>query len=180
MIFFKRLMRLSKRYRKTDDGTATLEFTLLFPFFIYIILGGAEIGYYTVSSTMLSRGLDIAMRDVRLGHMDDVTVGTLKTAVCGHATYVNNCESNIRIALEPVTAKNFTPPSNYAECLDRSSSSTQPATEFKTGTGNELMLVRACVIVDPMFPTSWLGAQMQKTPGSGYAIVATSGFVNEP
>lgn len=179
MMVFKRLKHVLGRYRANDEGTATLEFTLIFPVFIFIIMGSYEIGYYTVSSTMLDRGLDTVVRDVRLGTMEDVSVTTLKAAVCKSATYVRKCDENIHIALEPVTARNFTPPASYATCIDRSAD-VEPATTFKTGGANELMLVRACVNVDPIFPTTWLGVQMQRTKDAGYAMVATSGFVNEP
>lgn len=179
MNLMRALNRFFKRHARSEDGNATIEFVLIFPFFAFLIMGAYEIGYYTVSSAMLDRGLDRAVRDVRLGNMPNVTLTALKSATCEYARYVRNCEDNIHIALEPVDAWNFTRPSYIAECIDRSTN-VSPATTFTDGGANELMLVRACVNVDPIFPTTWLGAAMQATEGSGYAIVATAGFVNEP
>jgi Flp pilus assembly protein TadG len=174
-----RLLRFATKHANDDSGTATIEFAILFPFFVYVLMGGYEIGYYTVSSTMLDRGLDIAIRDVRLGKMETVDLASLKTSVCSYATFVRNCEDNILIALEPVQAANFSPPASYAKCIDRSEN-VDPVVTFTDGSENELMLVRACVNVDPIFPTTWLGAQLQSFEGSGYAMVSTAGFVNEP
>lgn len=179
MTLLRKLNRLRRRHARNDDGNATIEFALIFPMFMFLIMGSYEIGYYTVSSAMLERGLDNAVRDVRLGNMPSVTLDSLKSATCEYARYVRNCEENIHIALEPVDAWNFTRPTYIAECIDRSAD-VAPSTVFEDGAANELMLVRACVNVDPIFPTTWIGAAMQRTEGSGYAIVATGGFVNEP
>lgn len=179
MSILSRLKQTTKRHVQDDSGSSTVEFAILFPIFIFILMGGYEIGYYTVSSTMLDRGLDMAVRDVRLGIMGEVDLPTLKSSVCNYATYVRNCEANIHIALEPVVASGFTPPSTYAECIDRTAD-VAPSTTFTDGNENELMLVRACVNIDPIFPTTWLGAQLESYEGSGYAMVSTAAFVNEP
>ncbi|MBU2867062.1 TadE/TadG family type IV pilus assembly protein [Pacificibacter marinus] len=179
MSILSRLKHTTRFFAKDDCGSATMEFSVLFPIFVFILMGGYEIGYYTVSSTMLDRGLDMAVRDVRLGLMEDVDLPTLKNSVCRYATYIRNCEENIHIALEPVVASGFVIPSSYAECIDRAEDVT-PATTFSDGDENELMLVRACVNIDPIFPTTWLGAQLESYEGSGIAMVSTAAFVNEP
>lgn len=179
MKIFTRLTHLARRHAQDDSGSSTIEFAILFPLFAFILMGGYEIGYYTVSSSMLDRGLDIAVRDVRLGHMETVDLPTLKTTVCKYAAYVDDCEANIHIALEPVVAENFTAPASYAQCIDRAAN-VAPATTFSDGKENELMLVRACVRIDPIFPTTWLGAQLVPYEGAGYGMVSTTAFVNEP
>ncbi|NIY78224.1 MAG: pilus assembly protein [Rhodobacteraceae bacterium] len=179
MSILSKLRRLSRRHTKDEDGIATVEFVLVFPAFMFLMMGGYEIGYYSVTGAMLDRGLDLAVRDVRLGNMPSVTLTRLKSATCEYARYVRKCEENIHIALEPVDARNFVRPDAIAACIDRSQNVT-PNTTFSDGGENELMLVRACVNVDPIFPTTWLGAAMQRSEGSGYALVSTAGFVNEP
>ena len=50
-----------------------------------------------------------------------------------------------------------------------------------TGTDNEMMLIRACAVFDPIFPMTGLGLKLKKDAfGGGYAIIARSAFVNEP
>lgn len=179
MSVLKSLRRLTRRHALGEDGSSTIEFVLVFPAFAFLIMAAYEIGYYTVTSAMLDRGLDLAVRDVRLGNNPDVTLSSLKMATCTYARYVRKCDENIHIALEPVDARNFTRPSYIAECIDRSTN-VAPATVFSDGDENELMLVRACVNIDPIFPTTYIGYHIQRTPGAGYALVSTSGFVNEP
>ncbi|AJE48032.1 hypothetical protein P73_3317 [Celeribacter indicus] len=169
----------ARRQDRGEEGSVTIEFVLLFPVFIALILGGAEIGYFTVSGAMLDRGLDRAIRDIRLGRMTVVTLDTLKPVVCGYADFLSDCEANIHIALESADAYHFTPPATYATCIDRSAEDL-PNTVFSPGAPNELMLVRACLNVDPLFPTTPFGAALAGDAGNGYSLVATSGFVYEP
>ena len=42
------------------------------------------------------------------------------------------------------------------------------------------MLVRACAVFDPYFPTSAWGLQLPLDASGGYQLVAMSAFVNEP
>jgi hypothetical protein len=48
-----------------------------------------------------------------------------------------------------------------------------------TGGQNQLMLVKACAIFNPIFPSTGLGLQLVRDDG-GYAVTAFSAFVNEP
>ena len=174
-----RLLPFARRFSAADEGSGTIEFVLIFPVFAFIMMGGYEVGYYTVSSAMLDRGLDLAMRDVRLGRTPQVDLSSLKGSVCEYARFVRKCEDNIHVALEPVDARNFTRPDKVAACIDRAANAA-PQSLFSDGGENELMLVRVCINVDPIFPTTGIGAQIQHTPGSGYQMVSTAAFVNEP
>ena len=42
------------------------------------------------------------------------------------------------------------------------------------------MIVRACAVFEPLFPTTGLGLRMPRVNSSDYAIVSMSAFVNEP
>lgn len=179
MSIWKRLLRPLRRHSKDDDGTVTVEFVILFPIFVITLLAGYEIGYYTVSSAMMERGLDLTVRDIRLGRMPKVDNETVRSSFCTYARYIRNCEDNIHIGLEPVDARAFERPETVADCKDIGSD-TRPDTTFQDGGENELMLVRACVSVAPVFPTSILSAELKKVRGDGYALISTAAFVNEP
>ena len=42
------------------------------------------------------------------------------------------------------------------------------------------MLLRACSLFDPYFPTSGLGARLPRESGNAYALVSSTTFVIEP
>ena len=62
-----RLARGLRRFDGREDGTATLEFAILFPAFIIILVSAVEIGFITMRHTLLDRAVDLTVRDIRLG-----------------------------------------------------------------------------------------------------------------
>lgn len=179
MTVLSRIRRKIWRYRTREDGTVTIEFVILFPAFMIVMMSAYEVGYYSVSSTMMERGLDLAVRDIRLGRMPKVDVDTVRYSVCHYSKFVRNCEDNIHVALEPVDARTFQRPARVAACKDKAAN-TYPATKFEDGGENELMLVRVCINMTPVFPTAGFGSQLVQVADGHYFMVATAAFVNEP
>ena len=86
----------------------------------------------------------------------------------------------ILIELRPVSTATWAPLAAATKCLDREAD-IAPYTEFDGGQQNEMMLVRACVIVDPFFKSSEFALDLPKHDTSGgYALISVSAFVNEP
>ena len=75
--FVKRL----DAFRRDSAGNATIEFVVLFPFLIYMLFSIAEAGVLMTRTVMLDRGLDIAIRDLRLGLTPGVTHDDIKTQI---------------------------------------------------------------------------------------------------
>jgi hypothetical protein len=51
---------------------------------------------------------------------------------------------------------------------------------FSTGADNELMMVRACMIIDRILPFSGFGLNLTRDDSGGLHMMAASVFVNEP
>ena len=51
---------------------------------------------------------------------------------------------------------------------------------FTPGVENEIMFIRVCYVVDPLFPSSGLGLRLKNDPTGGYRMIVTSAFANEP
>jgi hypothetical protein len=173
------LPRGLRRLRDREEGTSSIEFVLLFPIFMSLFLSSIELGVVMIRQVMLERALDIAVRDLRLGAWPNVTQDLLKERICAHAGIIPNCESEMLLELRAVRAPDYTLPDPAATCVDRSAE-VQPVVTFRDGPENELMIVRACVLIDPIIPGSGLGMKMQENTRDGFALVATSAYVNEP
>ena len=65
------------------------------------------------------------------------------------------------------------------DCVD-TSEDVQPVRTFINGQENDLMVLRACVKIDPIFPTTGLGKQLIKDGAGQVALVAMAAFVQEP
>ena len=190
-----------RRFRRGEDGAATVEFCILFPAFVAIMLCSVEAGVMMVRNVMLERGADLAIRDLRLGVPFDENLTAeerydiFKETICDNTIIIPNCLDIVQVQLQPVSTETWAPLNNPANCINEAThlADIDPVdpysdTNYENGGNNELMLVRVCALFDPFFPTTNLGMQMPKydpdpddeyIPNT-YALVVTTAFVNEP
>lgn len=172
------LRSLARRLRR-EDGTATIEFVILFPAFMTLFLSTFEMSLFLARSTLLERAVDMNVRSLRLGTLDPATSDELKRRICDDALILPSCIENIMIELTEVSTDTWNLPNPGITCVDREAD-IQPALDFNLGALNDLMMVRACVIVDPFFGSTNYVMALPKDPSGGFALVASSTFVNEP
>jgi len=173
-------MRLAARRISGDEsGTATLEFVIIVPVFLTIFMSAFEAGLLMTRQVMLERGMDMSIRNLRLGSWTDPTHDMLKTEICRIAAIIPDCMDTVMLELRPISTTTWNFLSADATCVERDEP-IQPVTEFNVGIENEMMLVRACAIFDPIFPMTGLGLNLPTDSGGAYALIASSAFVNEP
>ena len=168
-----------RNWWRGESGSATVEFAIIFPFFITLFLSSVELGMIHFRHSMLERGLDMAVRDIRLGTGTNPSHDTIKDAICNYAGVLPRCDSNLRLEMILVDPRNYNPPSSTADCIDHSEPP-NPAVTFVHGGSNEMMLLRACLVFAPIFPTAGLGYHMPKDGAGNAAMTVASAFVQEP
>jgi len=196
-------------YLREETGGASLEFVVLVPQLIFIIFVLAEYGVMMARSVMISRGTDIAIRDVRLNNLPvggtydpDGPAGPepavsddglpFKRRVCEGAFLISNCVENLQVEMFPLRdpatgALNtalFSDDLSEVECVDQPASETiTPVTSanFTPGGSEQIMFVRVCLVVSPLFPgVPYLSQLPKESLSGGYAIVSQTAFMNEP
>ncbi|SMX33381.1 TadE/TadG family type IV pilus assembly protein [Actibacterium lipolyticum] len=169
-----------RRFRKSEDGLATMEFVILFPVFITIWISAFELAMLMTRQMFLERAVDITVRNVRLGNWADVSADTVRDSICENVgSMMGDCEGNIMLDMRAISRNTWAVPDPGAKCRDRTTE-VQPVTKFEEGAENEMVILRACVLVDPFFPGTQLALILVQNTGEGFAHIATSGFVNEP
>ncbi|MEM9763937.1 MAG: TadE/TadG family type IV pilus assembly protein [Pseudomonadota bacterium] len=175
------MMKNALSFLRDDRGAASLEFAAVFPLLAAILGAYLEMGWLMTKQMMLDRGLDVTMRQIRVASAGVVNHDTIKDAVCANAYIMIDCGTSLKIQLIPyddATPADF----NGADCYDREAE-VNLASSFADsgGSRDELMFVRACVLVDFLMPGAGLGFYFtQETPSNGYALVSYSAFKNEP
>lgn len=177
MIAFIR--KLATRVRRDESGSASLEFMIVFPVYMMLIVMGLELSLMTLRHAMLERGLDIAVRDIRLGTGTAPTHDAIRDRICEEAFTILDCQANLRLEMLPTDMRNLTTLGSNVQCTDREEEGA-PVLKFTPGQQNELMFLRACVKFDPIFPTWDLARAMTRDASGQIAIVAMSAFVQEP
>lgn len=174
-----RLFALVRRFARDDSGATTVEFVIVVPVFFMLLFMGIELGLTMTRQVMLDRAVDISVRALRLGQVQDMSVAQLRRNICASTTIIRDCEANMLLELQRVSTTSWNYPSTPPSCINRSEE-IQPVTNVTGGGSNDLMILRACLIIDPLFPTSRLGLGLPLDASGGYQMFATSSFVNEP
>ena len=73
---------LAKRFRQEEDGVVTVSFVLVFPVFMFFFYATYETGMVNLRHVMLERGVDLAVREVRIGSMNNPTADRLRERIC--------------------------------------------------------------------------------------------------
>ena len=166
------------RFIEDQSGNATIEFVIVFPVLMFFVMMVFETGFIATRSVLLEHGLDIAARDLRLGTDPTIDHEKLKKLVCENSTILLNCERDL--VLEVVEFDiNSAYPQNQANCIDRTEE-IEPTITFNPGGRNRIMFVRACMIIDPIFPGLGISLGLPKDSSGGYQLVAYTAFMNEP
>lgn len=164
-----------------ENGSATIEFVILFPAIMTIFLSAFEVAIYLTRSVMLDRAVDLSVRDLRLGRLDPQTHAELKRRICDDALIFSNCLDTMKLELTRVPTDTWTLPAGNVTCVDRTEEIAPVVDDFvDVGLPNEVMIVRACAVLDPFFGTTPLVMDLPLDISGGYHIIAASTYVNEP
>ncbi len=161
-----------------QSGNATIEFVLVFPVLMWFVMTIFETGFIATRSVLLERGLDIAVRDLRLGTDPTINHEKLKARVCENSSILLDCERDLILEVVELNI-NSAYPQNQANCIDRTEE-IEPTITFNPGGRNRIMFVRACMIIDPIFPGLGISLGLPRDNSGGYQMVAYTAFMNEP
>ena len=182
-------------FRADETGVVTVEFVIVFPVFFTFFLMSVESGMMQVRQVVLDRGVDVALRDVRVGRIvnpePNAPVPTAFRAlvldrICDAAAILPKCLEQTQIEMIRLDPRNWNDadiPSDI-ECINRSVA-VQPTVTFTNGASNELVFLRACIRIDPFFPTTGLGKVIVQDNNNdaakgSVALVSVGFFAVEP
>ncbi|MEJ6402466.1 TadE/TadG family type IV pilus assembly protein [Yoonia sp. 2307UL14-13] len=174
-----------RRFTREENGGATVEFVIVFATFMGFLLMIIESGILSVRHVMLERGVDMAVREVRIGRLSDPSRETLAEKICEFAGIIPNCERQLAVEMVVRDLRDWEALPPGIKCTDLSADE-QPKYNFTNGANNQLVFLRACVRFRPVMPTARLGKALIQGQGSStqaqgtYALVATSAYVVEP
>lgn len=170
-----------RRIWRREDGTSSVEFVMVFPIFLFSLFWSIETCVWMLRATSLERGLDMAIREIRISTQNSQpTYDDLKKIICDTSGMLGSeCFSDLKLELQKTDPRAFNGLPAEADCRDKSEP-IKPAVNFNPGQPNDLMLVRACARIEPIFPALHIGNAMKRETDGGTALVAISTFVQEP
>ncbi|WP_170610316.1 TadE/TadG family type IV pilus assembly protein [Ruegeria arenilitoris] len=178
-------MRL-RRFRRSEDGSSsTIEFLFWFPVFIYVCYSGMDMGLMSFSHANLERALDETIREVRLNRLPagetEWTHDLLKDMVCDRVRHVSNCSTHLALEMKSIDPRVGNQLNTQVFCVDTPETIRNPdQVDFDRGTSNELMIIRACLKVSPVWGFTMTGGLASQDPDGQWELHATTVFVHEP
>jgi Flp pilus assembly protein TadG len=169
---------LRRAFRDRAGGVA-IEYAILAPMFVAVLLSTFEVGWLVAKSNLLDRALDKTIRQIRIGSASaPTTQAAMKTMICNNLYVVTNCSNALTIEMTRITGPTDYP-SNKATCIDRGAT-VAPVVSFTSGARADIMYVRACLVTSAMTPYVGIALNFAKDSLGGYSIVSTSAYMNEP
>lgn len=178
----KSLRPYLRRFARNDEGgVQAIGFIIVFIPFLAILTAGAELGILQTRQMMLERGLDITVRAIRLNPRQKPDANAIRNMTCDHAGIIPRCRETLKIEMIKQNPHNGMTVPALPDCTDLNNPAA-PLRNFVMGQENELMFIRACVLIDPrLMRTLGLGAVLVgNSPTKTYPLVATSAYVVEP
>ena len=188
------------RFAGKEEGASTIPAILFLPLLLAIMFSSVELGLLNLRQVMLDRGLDQTVRILRIGVAPlpadpQEALTTIKRSICTNIAYIHSCMQDLTVEIFEVdraitvtgSGSNISVTRNWvssgagttATCTDRNLT-TPPVVTLNRATPDDLMLIRACLKVDPIMPTFALGAILVKDQSGMVALVSTSAWVREP
>ncbi|MEP3636588.1 MAG: TadE family protein [Paracoccaceae bacterium] len=175
------MSKFLRQFGRKEDGQIAIEFVLAVPLVFTLFMTSVEMGIYAVRQMFLERGMDIAVREIRLATGEPTDHDDIKDNICGFAGFLPDCDTTLRLEMIPLDPRAFDQ-SLYgqADCVDVSEPVASDIRNFVPGNSHQLMILRACYAFEPVFPTSGLGFAYAKDGSGRSHMFASSAFVQEP
>jgi len=175
-----------RRFARSEDGSvSTIEFLFWFPVFVYFGWSGVDLGLMSFSHANLERSLDETVRQVRLNRLPDGetewTHELLKEMICQGFGGTASCLSDLALEMKSIDPRVGNQLAVDPYCVDTPEDIRNPdEIDFDQGTSNELMILRACLQVSPVWGFTMIGGPVSSDPNGQWELHSTSVFVHEP
>ncbi|WP_238367023.1 TadE/TadG family type IV pilus assembly protein [Mesobacterium pallidum] len=168
-----------RRFGKDERGSFSVEFAFYFVALFMLLATGVEMAHMSLRRAMLERAVDLSVRDIRLATGMPPTYEEVRAEICAAASIVGNCSQNLMLEMVQVDPRDFQRLPADAQCRN-AQEAPKPVRKFDPGQDNDLMLIRACLKFNPVFPTSGLAARLPQDADGYASLIVTASFVQEP
>lgn len=174
-----------KSFMKDEAATSTLEFIIVLPVIITIFVAVFETGYIMSRQALMERALHETVRVMRLatGFGLELQVSDIEETICLNTSAIQNCDEVLVVDVSVINTVTYDVSEPGISCVERQPNSIiirPDDNDFRQGNSNDLLLIRACAVLDLILPFSGFGLNLVRDDSGGLHMVAASIFVNEP
>lgn len=187
--------RLLSRLRRDDDGVTAVEVLIALPVILGLMIFSYELGLALVRHTLLERATDVVVRDIRIGKIEADDYDTIRDNICYNAKIIPDCENRLKLELKVTDPyADWTGMDQALDCAQLSEVEVEGAIQvvadagdarrFDTAWGNQLVLLRSCVSIQPFSANGVLARAMTsdqpRDEPLAYNLTSVTSYVMEP
>jgi Flp pilus assembly protein TadG len=101
--FCAQISRRGRKLRGDESGSPAVEFALVFPIFLAVVLATLQAGTIFLIKAYFESGAETAARIVLTNQSESLTAAQFKTEICNQLTSLFNC-GQLTVELEPMPA----------------------------------------------------------------------------
>lgn len=174
------LLNRLRRSACAQEGAVTIPTLFWIPVFFFILLAGVEMMVINMRQVLLSRAVDMATRELRLGPAELPDHDQMKQRICSIIRFVPDCQDNLAVEVFPVDMTTWSLAAAGAPLCTDSSDPDLRDPRARAARGDQLAVLRACLKLTPMTRIDPLARALRLDGGGRFALVETTVFVNEP
>lgn len=168
------------RIVRNRDGSAAVEFAIVAPVFLAILMSTFEVGWFYFANSQVDAAVLEASRLVRTGtpQQTGIDKDEFFDIVCPRLSFLGPCDS--RLTVEVQNYPTFTDLANDtagAICRDDDPTIVN-AIPYEPGTEQSIVRVRLCFLYNTINPA--IGVNLAQSQNGRRALVSTYVFRNEP
>lgn len=169
-----------RRLRADTDGSQTVALAVIAPLLLTLCGFVMDVGLLMVRNVMLERAVDVRVRDIRLGKTSATDYDNLRKQICAEASIIPECETRLKLQLTAMYANSWQDPGALPDCESLKTVTYTPPREFDTATSNQLVVLRACAVVEPVMPGWGLGEVLLTSENNRfYQVSAATSYTQE-
>ena len=170
-----------RRFGPDAKGTVAIEFGLIAPVFLALVLSMLELGWTMTRIALIDNAVAQASKFVYIGAATsgNPTQAQLEQFICDEALVIHNCANNITVELT-VISDFQSPPDWDAPCVDSDDVSIAPVVGYSPGGSGDIVFMRVCITTDLFTPGLGMGLALTRTDGGRTQIISSLAFMNEP
>lgn len=163
-------------------GAAAVEFAIIAPMFIALVLSILEAGYFFFVSSAVEQAGARAARLIRTGQAQSATTPINRAAffdeICEVVRHFGDCSKRLTVDVTRFTDFDDLAADLAAPVCRDADDDAVNALPYNVGAQREIVRVRVCFLYKPINPA--LGIDLSKSPDGSRKLITVTIFRNEP
>jgi Flp pilus assembly protein TadG len=168
---------LFPRRKRSNSGSAAVEFALIAPVFLMLTFAIIETGMCFFANMVLEDGVENAARLIRTGQAQNAgtSQSAFRTDICNYISILLSCGANLQIDVESYSSFGS---ASFPSAQNADGSLNTSLSNYSTGAACSIVLVRA-FYTWPLY-TPLFAQYFANMPGNNRLLTSSMAFRNEP